>query len=48
MTVCEGCDSRGNWLGLRLGDDREPLKVPGDGTDRIRDAISEDLSGQLS
>ena len=46
-TACEGCESQGNGLGLRLGDNRESLKVSGDGIERLRDVISEDLSRQL-
>ena len=32
-TACEGCESQGNGLGLRLRDNRESLKVSGDGID---------------
>lgn len=46
-TACEGCESQGNWLGLHLGDNRESLKVPGDGIKQDQETlISEDLSGQ--
>lgn len=46
-TACEGCENQGNGLGLHLGDNRESLKVSGDGIERLRDVISEDLSRQL-
>ena len=39
-TACEGCESQGNGLGLRLRDNRESLKVSGDGIERLRDVVS--------
>lgn len=46
--MAKGFACQGKWFGLGVRGNREPLKVPGDGTDMIRDVIRRTLRVTLT